>query len=620
MCAHTRGLAEPRLAPDGERLAFVASVGGRAQLVVVDVGGGPELVVTSEPAPRPAHAYGGGAFDWMPDAAGLVYAAVDGGLWWVAATGGPSSPVLAAAAGPAGAPAVAPDGRSVAYVLDQHHVGVVAIEPGAAAPAWPQPLATVADFCFDPTWSPDGALVAWHEWNVPAMPWDDSRIALRGAKACGAEGEPERTWGRGFQVQQPRFSPDGAQLAFLSDEHGWLNVWVADVQGDAAPRPVLEEPFEHGDASWGLGQRSFAWSPDGSRIAIARNEGGFGRLVVVEVATGAVVELGKGVLGGLSWAGDRIAAIRSGARTPTSIVVYEGDGMGERRVVARGPVAGFEAAELVEPEAVDWPGADGEAVHGRLYRPRVEPATGPGALAPLVVWVHGGPTDQWSATFIPRIAYFVERGWAVLVPDHRGSTGWGRDYAQAMAGRWGELDVSDVAAGMRAAGERGWGDPDRMVPMGGSAGGFTVLNLLSEHPDLCAAGVDLFGVADLLDLDETTHRFEAHYLHSVVGPLPAAADAYRDRSPVNRAERITSPLLILQGTDDKVVPPAQSQSIAERLERLGRTVELHLYDGEGHGWGRPDTIIDELGRVESFLNRHVLRWRTSSPPTDEERT
>jgi dipeptidyl aminopeptidase/acylaminoacyl peptidase len=148
-----------------------------------------------------------------------------------------------------------------------------------------------------------------------------------------------------------------------------------------------------------------------------------------------------------------------------------------------------------------------------------------------------------------------------------------------------------------------------MVPMGGSAGGFTVLNLLAHHPDLCAAGVDLFGVADLLDLDETTHRFEAHYLDSVVGRLPGAADAYRDRSPVNVADRITAPLLILQGDADPVVPPAQSQAIADRLRGLGRVVELKLYEGESHGWLRPETVVDELGRVESFLRRHVLRWR-----------
>jgi dipeptidyl aminopeptidase/acylaminoacyl peptidase len=227
----------------------------------------------------------------------------------------------------------------------------------------------------------------------------------------------------------------------------------------------------------------------------------------------------------------------------------------------------------------------------------------------MIVWIHGGPTGQWPVTFNPRIAYFVDRGWAVLVPDHRGSTGHGRTYVQAMRGGWGEMDTADVAAGMRAAVERGWADVRRVAVMGGSAGGFTVLNLLAQHADLCAAGVDLFGVTDLLDLDETTHRFEAHYLHSIVGPLPEMAARYRERSPVNVVDRIRTPLLILQGGDDVVVPPAQSEAIAGRLRALGRTVEHHVYEGEGHGWVRPETVIDELERVESFLRRHVLRWR-----------
>lgn len=605
MCAYGRGLAEPRVSPDGTRIAFLATVAGRGQIVVVPVEGGPELVVTSDPPPRPSAAYGGGAFDWLPSGEALVYAAVDGGLYWVDAEGGPSRPVIAAdQRAPAAAPSVRPDGRAVACVLDQHHVAVARLDP-AAGIHWPQKLSGDADFCFDPVWSPDGDWVAWQEWDVPAMPWDSSRIAVRRATESGEVGAPTIVaGGAGVQVQQPRFSPDGSRLAFLSDERGWLNLWVARTDGSAAA-PLLDEPFEHGEPNWGLGQRSFVWSPDGRTIAFTRNESGFGRLCTIEVATGQVRELGKAVHGGLSWGGDVLAALRSGARTPPCIVTYTA---GERRVIARGAVGGFEHADLIEPEPVEWQAEDGATIHGRLYRPAAGSATGH-EPPPLIVWIHGGPTGQWAATFVPRIAHFVERGWAVLLPDHRGSSGWGRDYTQALAGRWGELDVSDAAAGMQAAAMQGWADPRRMVPMGASAGGFTVLNLLARHPELCAAGVDLYGVTDLFDLDETTHRFEAHYLHSIVGALPESAGAYRERSPVNSAGNITAPLLILQGEADVVVPPAQSRAIAERLRSLGRIVELELYPGEGHGWSRPETVIDELTRIESFLRRHVLRWR-----------
>ena len=592
MCAYGRTLAEPRLSPTGDEVAFVATSMGRAQLVVVPVAGGAERVVTSDPPPRPAAAYGGGAFDWFPDGRSLVYAAVDGALWVVPAAGG--APRALPTRAPAGSPAVSPDGRWVAHSVDGADVAVVA----ADGRGWPMRLSTGADFCFDPAWMPDGAAVVWHEWDVPDMPWDGGRLVR--AAADGGSAPVVVAGGERVQVGQPRPGPGG--LAHLSDASGWLNLWLDD-------RHLVDEPAEHGDPTWGPGQRSLAWSPDGTRIAFTRNEDGFGRLCVVEVATGAVQDVAKAVHGGLSWVGDHLVAIRSGARTPTQVVSYDVTTW-TRTTLARGPLAGFEDAGLVEPETVTWSGADGEPVHGRCYRPKGVGGRSDGAGGPpMLVWIHGGPTGQWPVTFNARIAYFVARGWVVLVPDHRGSTGFGRAYTQAMRGRWGDLDVTDVAAGVRHAAAQGWCDPQRVACMGGSAGGFTVLNLLARHPEMWAAGVDLFGVADLFDLDETTHRFEAHYLHSLVGALPEAADAYRDRSPVHAAGGIVAPLLILQGSEDPVVPPAQSQAIADRLRAAGRTVEHHLYPGEGHGWNRPEVVVDELERIESFLRRHVLRWR-----------
>lgn len=598
MCAYGRTLAEPRLSPDGTRLAFGATAFGRGAVVVVPADGGAELTITAGPPPRPSAAYGGGAFDWTPDGRAVVYAAVDGALWLVDAAGGaPRQVVERPAAGAAGVPAVSPDGTRVAYVVDGHHVAVASLEEGGP---WPVRLSAGADFCFDPAWSPDGRSVAWHEWDVPDMPWDASRVVV--APADGAGKPVTVAGGDGVATGQPRFSPSGDRLGFVSDEGGWSNVWAAAPDGSGAA-PLLEEPCEHADPAWGPGQRSWAWSPDGRGVAVCRNESGFGTLHVVDLDSGGLRRLGRGVHGGLSWVGGTLAAIRSGAATPTQVVTYD-VATGERTVLARGPVGGFEDA-AVEPEAVTWPGDDGGTVHGRLYRPR-RPALDP---PPMLLWIHGGPTGQTAVAFVSRFAYFLDRGWAILVPDHRGSAGHGRAYAQAMAGRWGELDVADCAAGMRAAAERGWGDPRRMVPIGGSAGGFTVLNLLAHHRDLCAAGVDLYGVADLFELDETTHRFEAHYLQSLVGPLPEAAARYRERSAVTVAHRITAPLLILQGDADPVVPPAQSAAVAERARAGGAVVEHHVYEGEGHGWLRPETLVDELERVESFLRRHVLRWR-----------
>jgi dipeptidyl aminopeptidase/acylaminoacyl peptidase len=553
MAARSRALSEPRLSPDGTRVACLVRDANGTRLVSVPAAGGPELVLTTDPAP----AFRGGVFDWLPDASALVCVTGRGDVLLVPADGGPARTLLADAQ--AAGVAVAPDGTRVAFTADLAHVVVLDLTKGTAE-ARPR----TADFCVDPTWSPEGRL-AWHQWDVPHMPWDESRIVVDGEVVAG---------GDGVAVQQPRWSPEGV-LAYLTDRSGFLNLCL------------LDEPFEHGGPTWGPGQRTYAWSPDGRTIAFTRNEGGFGRLLTLDVGSGAVAERAKGVCTALDWRGESLAYLRSGARTPTVVTV---DG----RPVLRGPVGGFERADLPEPEVVRVTGDDGADVHARLYAP--------GSDRPLLVWLHGGPTDQRRVEFDGRLAWFLDRGWAVLFPDYRGSTGWGRAYAQALHGRWGELDVADAAAAVRAAHRHHWGDPRRTVAMGGSAGGFTVLRLLQEHPGLVAAGVVLYPVVDLLDMAATTHRYEAHYTDSLVGALPEAEELYRARSPLAAAERIVDPLLVLHGSDDVVVPVAQSATLAERVPHA----ELHVYEGEGHGWSRPATTEDELERVAAFLDRNVL--------------
>ena len=594
MCAGGRGVGAPRLSPDGASVAFVDRVGGLSRLVVVPASGGVEVAVSADftPAGR------GGVLDWFPDGERLAYATGGGRVVVGSATGGRATVVFAGPGSPA-AVAVSPDGTEVAFVVDTCAVMVAPADGGAA-----RCLSTDADFAVDPAWSADGRLLAWQEWDVPAMAWDQSRIVVAAADGMG----PCQVvaGGSGVSVQQPRFSPDGTRLAFLSDATGWLNLWVADADG-ADARPLVAEDHEHGGPTWGPGQRSFAWSPDGAAIVFERNEGGFGRLGVVDVADGSVREMARGVHADLSWAADRITCVRSGARTPTAVVTFTPAALGagravvDRTVVARGPVGGFEEAGLVEPEPVEWTGDDGVTIHGRLYRP----AALSGGPPPLVLRVHGGPTDQHRVVFDTTAAFLVDRGYAVLVADPRGSTGWGRAFTQALQGEWGRLDVADLACGLRAAADRGWGDAARLVPMGASSGGMAVLLLLAHHRQLCAAGIAFFPVSDLADMAATTHRFEAHYATSMVGPWPTAAELYAQRSPLSVAETIAGPLLLLHGSADEVVPAAQSAELADRIRRAGGFVDHHEYDGEGHGWRSSATTADVLCRVESFLARVV---------------
>lgn len=567
MVAAGRTLGDPRLSPDGSLVAFVTS-STRSDIAVVPTAGGPERVLTTEPAPLRARTDGGGVLDWLPDGSGVAYAAADGGIWLQPIDGEPPRRVVAPHAdGPAASPAVSPDGERVAYVVDSRHVAVVHLHDGS----WPVLASRGADFALDPAWSPDGTL-AWHEWDVPDMPWTGSRIALSdGGVAAG---------GDGVAVGQPRFASTG-RLGWIDDTSGWANVRSATVV-------ECHDEAEHGRPAWGPGIRTWCWSPDGSEVAVCRNEDGFGRLVVLPGGR----ELAKGWHFGLTWVGDRIAAVRSGARTPNQLVAYD-VGTGQRTTLAHATVAGWDATAPALPEPTLHRTAGG--VPYRLYTP----VAGSDAPPPLLVWVHGGPNDQRLVAFNPRFAYWLARGWAILDVDHRGSTGHGRAHERALRGRWGEVDVDDVAA---AAGEivgRGAADPARVVATGSSAGGFTTLLLLARHPQLFAAGVAVSAVADLVDLAERSHRFERHSTLDLVG----GRAAHVERSPIRHAAAIRAPLLLLHGEDDAVVPVGQARTLAARLAALGRDVELHVYEGEGHGWSRPATVLDELARTEAFLAR-----------------
>jgi len=562
-------VAEPRWSPDGSTLAWVAAIDGVAALSVATRA---QTVVT-------VAGTRGGTWAWI-DSARVVVVDGDGRLVVRWLNGRPAGAVNGVRGRPA-APAVSPDGARVAFVDETDDACVIAVAPlDGSGPA--RVVSRGADYAWDPAWSPDGRLLAWHEWDFPAMPWDASRIVVAapdGADARVVAGGDDES------VGQPRFAPAGAvRLAFVRDRDGWTNVNVVDA-----------EPYEHAEPTWSPGQRSFTWSPDGTRVAWCRNEDGFGRLVV------GSIDVGKGWYRGLDWGPRGIAAVRSGARTPPTIVVVNPDD-GSRRDVARVDTD-LAPETLVEPTPVAWPAPDGAEVHGLLYRSHDDPP------APLLVMLHGGPTDQARVDWETRVAEFVDRGWTVLAPNGRGSTGYGRAYAQALRHAWGVLDVDDTVAGIRAAVARRWCDPTRVALHGSSAGGFTALLVAAAAPELVRAVAATYPVTNLVALTEHTHRFESRYNDLLIGPLPEAASEYARRSPLARVAAIRAPVLLLQGTADRVVAAADTIGFADALRAAGGDVTLQLYDGEGHGGWRPDARADAIARTFAFLQAHLTPTR-----------
>ena len=604
MVARVRALAEPHWSPDGAWLAYLESFDGRGDVMLVPADGGPARRLTADPGAQPTASYGGGMLTWL-DKETVLFVAPDGQLHALPVDGGPTRQ-LTHVDGRVSAPTASPDGKRVACMVttksDQH---IAIVDPMGAE--WPRRASREGDFVFDPSWSAEGSL-AWQEWSVPDMSWDASRIWLlspdgeRRVVDGGRDGTAEPV-----SATQPRFSPDGRTLAYLSDRSGWWNLWLYD-PATSERRQLVHDEAEQGGPTWGPGGMRFAWSPDGTQIAVDRSSGGYSGISIVDAAGGQIRPLGPqdGSVQAVSWSprGDTLAVIWGRADRPTSLATLDAS-MGGLSVVAHGAPAGFEAAKTPLPEAITWTSSDGATVHGLLHRPAgVE-------RPPAIVRVHGGPTGHVEAGFDARTSYYLDRGWAVLQVNYRGSSGYGRAYRQALHDNWGVLDVEDTVSGARAIAERGLVDGQRMAVMGGSAGGYTVLLSMALHPEVFAAGVDLFGVADLFALSEDTHRFEAHYLDTIVGLLPATYDRYRERSPVAVADRIKRPLLILQGDKDDVVPLAQSEAIYKAVQKNGVDVEMKVYEGEGHGWRRLATVLDELERVDRFLRRHVLRVATT---------
>ncbi len=582
-CIVSRDLTEPRLSPDGRHIVYAMASGGTAALMLDTLDGSPVRQLTAYPAPRPGRGFGGGCWYWIPDGSAVIYAAVDGNLWLQPVpTGGVRQLTRHGPDRAAAAPAMCADASRVVYVLDDAEVWSTRLDDGSSS----RLDDGTADFVFDPCPTPDSSGVCWHAWNVPDMAWDASRIQRVAFDRDGVrEDRPAAA------IQQIRFMTDGTVIC-LRDDTGWLNLWLGD-------EPLVDEPFEHGGPTWGMGQRSFVVSPDGGRVAFTRNEHGFGRLCIVDVATKVVADVGRGIHGQLSWEGGRLAALRSGARTPTQVVAYD-DVTWERNVVAVGPLSGWEDLSLAEPDLVEMAASDGSVVHGRLYRADT-------TTDHLLCWLHGGPTDQWQVTFMPRIAYWRSQGWNVLVPDHRGSSGHGRVYQQALRGRWGELDVGDIVDSIAHAHAHGWGSPRHTAIVGSSAGGFTALGAIAARPELLAAAIVSYPVTDLSDLAERSHRFERHYTDSLVGPLPGASSLYDQRSPLNFAEQLNhTPLLVMHGDTDPVVPVEQSRTFVDRCLEAGGDVELVVYDGEGHGFRKPENQLDEYRRMHRFLATHVL--------------
>ncbi|MGP9536492.1 dipeptidyl-peptidase 5 [Brachybacterium sp. AOP43-C2-M15] len=533
-------------------------------------------------------------------------------VWWICEdhTGGAEGPRT----DPDGAPHI--ERYVVAVPLD----GSAAEDPSALRRVTPS-----SRFVAHPRVSPDGSRIAWISWEHPQMPWDGTELHLA-PLMNGSAGEGEiLAGGTDVSVLQPEWLDD-ERLMFVSDASGWWNPWVWS-QADGA-RQVLELDQEFAGPMWELGTTWYqVLDPDLVLVRYGRAATALGLLrpstgeiapldcPLTQIGTAVLREDGLLVLAGASpteFGAVQVARLDlGGAGTdPSAPTLSPPTLLRSSRSDAPDP------SLLPFGESIEVPRPDGGVVHAIVHRPRQEGFAGrEGDLPPFIAQVHGGPTAHVPPVLSLPVAYYTSRGLGVVVVNYGGSSGYGREYRDRLRGQWGVVDVEDTVAVMEHLVAEGIADGKRLAIEGGSAGGWTTLACLTRT-DAFAAGVSSFGVAELEQFRQDTHDFESRYIDGLVGPYPERRDLYVERAPLSHVDELEVPVLLLQGDEDRIVPPSQSELFRDALAAKGIPHAYLLFEGEQHGFRRAETIIRAIEASLSFYGQ-VLGFSPACVPVLE---
>jgi dipeptidyl aminopeptidase/acylaminoacyl peptidase len=510
---------------------------------------------------------------------------------------------------------VTADGASWIGVRERHDDGEVVNElvvlptDGSGDP---RIVASGRDFYSTPRLSPDGSTLAWLTWDLPWMPWDGTELWIGDLSADGSVTEPRRVAGELAveSIFQPEWAP-GGDLHFVSDRTGWWNLYR--LRGGLV-EPLCPREAEFGEPQWVFGLSRYAFLGDG-RIVCARGEGGLMHLGVLDPETGELldVDVPHVVIEGLVAEGDRIGYVGGGPSTPAEVVLLDFTAR-SLEVLRSSGTSDVDPAMFSVPQAVSFDSRDGSRAHAWFYPPTNPAFAGPpGERPPLIVMSHGGPTGEATPELELGTQFWTSRGFAVVDVNYGGSTGYGRTYRERLNGNWGVVDTLDCIDAARHLAAAGLVDGRRLLIRGGSAGGYTTLCALTFHDDF-SAGASYYGISDLEPFAQPggTHKFEARYEHTLIGPYPEFADRYRARSPIHSVDLLSCPMIILQGAQDEVVPPAQAELMVDALAAKGLPYAYLLFDGEQHGFRRAEHIV-RAAEAELSFYAQILGFEPGDP-------
>jgi dipeptidyl aminopeptidase/acylaminoacyl peptidase len=459
-------------------------------------------------------------------------------------------------------------------------------------------LASGYDFYSTPRLNAEGTVLSWLCWRHPQMPWDGTELWVADVAADGGITHSRCIAGGVREsIYQPGWTADG-ELIFASDRDGWWRLYVVRDLRDVRIVALLADPpadAEFGRPQWVFGTAT--WAPAGrGRLVCAYTTRGSWRLATIDRRAGTLRDLPVDLEphDWLTATATHAVAVAASATEPESVVTIDLE-TGRAETLRRSSTFALDRAYVSAARAIEFPTARDRIAHAFYYAPAHAECSAPGSdRPPLIVISHGGPTTAARATLDLRVQYWTTRGFAVVDVNYGGSSGFGRDYRERLNGNWGIVDVADVINAARHLVVQGVADPQRLVIRGGSAGGYTTLAALTFHPDVFKAGASYYGISDLEALQLDTHKFEAHYSDTLIGPYPESRDVYRARSPIHYIDRLSCALILFQGLEDKVVPPNQSAMMAEAVRAKGWPVAYLAFEGEQHGFRKADTIVRSL--------------------------
>jgi dipeptidyl aminopeptidase/acylaminoacyl peptidase len=629
-----RRLSFPTLADDGAVwwLEGRAAEGGRYALMRRPAGGDPEEVTPPGANVRTrVHEYGGGAWKLVgPEL--VVYVDFADQRVYRLELGGEPVAITPESDEPAALRyadfELTPDGRTLFCVREVHDG---APEPENQVVALPldgsmrcEVVAAGRDFYSFPRVSPDGLWFCFLCWDHPNMPWDETELWVAPARDPGAA-RPLAA-GAKESVTAPAWDSQD-RLRFVSDRDGWWNLYrtVADLGAPDAGEdlPAVEqlsaERADLGHPQWIFGLQTHVETDDGTLVVI-RTEDATERLFALGRGGGALRDLGLPytAFGApvLAARGSRVAFAAASPESEPEVVVVDVAGGGAdappTEVIRSAAEEGVDPGFLSAPRAIDFPTGDGDTSHAFYYPPANADFEGPeGERPPLIVVSHGGPTSHVTPALDREFLFWTSRGFGVVDVNYRGSTGFGRAYRDKLQGTWGVVDTEDCVAAARFLAETGEVDGARLAIRGGSAGGYATLCALVFHDEF-AAGASYYGVADTETLARDTHKFEARYLDGLIGPYPERADLYRERSPIHYVERLSAPVILFQGLEDKIVPPNQAEAMIAAMAANGVPHAYLAFEGEQHGFRKSETEIRCL-EAELYFYGRILGFE----PADE---